>query len=471
MKKNEKNASEDEPPNTKKNIETVYISNILEGYYKSYDSLKSKEECDFWKKYDTLDSNRALLYGKDNKIIITSSPIHRPHFKHIKTLMGWKNVFNICPNKPSHSISEDCRINKSLRNEIIRVIKNNPGVSLIPYRYTPQFQKLIHFLQTKELHFKTPETIPENKQFILNYFNTKRGFRHLWHISQADNPPYVQIPEGFITQNKKELIDAAWWFKQHGESFVIKYNSGVQGIGIILVDHMMLPDDKKRFDAYMRNLLKDNMWNEPIIIIEKMIPANEKAESISPSLEIYINPKGEVSGSYACDQIMANDKCTYRGIYVYPELMTDLAIKKTFDAGVTFGKKLAEYGYRGVFDIDLIRSKHNEIYAVEANLRRNGGTHLHELCLALLGEQYGSSYHTLIEDIILKKNHTITYQKCLSLFADHLYSHEKHSGIIFANPDMLNVHILVVVLIAKTRKHIQELRKIIDTTLKGTIKD
>ncbi|PIV70704.1 hypothetical protein COW57_03820, partial [Candidatus Roizmanbacteria bacterium CG17_big_fil_post_rev_8_21_14_2_50_39_7] len=68
-------------------------------------------------------------------------------------------------------------------------------------------------------------TIPEEKQFILNYFNTKRGFRHLWHLSYADNPPHVQIPEGFITQNKKEAIDAAWWFKQDNESFVIKYNS------------------------------------------------------------------------------------------------------------------------------------------------------------------------------------------------------------------------------------------------------
>jgi len=454
-----------------KKIKTIYISNILEGYWKSYTALKSIEECRFWTQYDIFDSNRALFYGSDNKVVITSSPIHKKHFDNMKALMKWDQVHNLSPVKPTHSISQDCVKDSYLKKEIVHLIEDNPGISLIPYRLTPQFQKLIHHLRAKKLEFETPETIPEDKQFILNYFNTKRGFRHLWHLSQANNPPYVQIPEGFITQNKKEALDAAWWFKQRNESFVIKYNSGVQGIGVELIDKKTLPSDKKEFDLYLRKLLTDKMWDEPIIIVEKAIAANEKAKSISPSLEIYINPKGKVSGSYACDQILASDKRTYRGIYIYPELITDPSIIKAFDVGVRFGKKLAEYGYRGIFDMDLIRSKHNEIYAVEANLRRNGGTHLHELCLALMGDQYGANYYTLIEDIVLKKNHKLTYEKCRSLFARNLYTHKKHSGIIFSNPDMLKVNILAIVVIGKTKKQIKKLREGVDGALKNSIVD
>lgn len=450
-------------------IKTIYISNILEGYYKSYNAMKSQKEGLFWTRFDTFDSNRALLYGDDNKVIITSFPIHRPHFVHMLHLMGWKKVRNISPFKPSPAISTDCMTDHTLKIELITIIKNNPGVAIIPYRSTPQFQKLIHFLRKKDLIFETPETIPEEKQFILNYFNTKRGFRHLWHLSYADNPPHVQIPEGFITQNKKEAIDAAWWFKQDNESFVIKYNSGVQGIGIELIDHKTLANDKEKFTQQMKDLLRDKMWNETIIIIEKAIPPNERAESISPSVEVYINPQGEVSQSYVSDQILAEDKRTFRGIYIYPELMTDTAIKKTFDSSIKFGRRLAQYGYRGVFDMDLIRSNNNEIYVVEANLRRTGGTHLHELCLALLGKKYGHNYHSLIEDIYLNKKHCLTYKKCCSLFADELYSNKKHSGMIFANPDMLKVHILVIVLIAKTRRQILALREKVESKLKKVI--
>jgi len=464
-----KTDSEDKPPSSPSHVTAIYISNILEGYYKSYNSLKSVEERLFWTQYDTFDSNRALLYGNDNKIIITSSPIHRQHLDNMKVLMGWKNTHNIVPKNASHSISEDCTKDIHLKNEIIRIIKKNPGISLIPYRLTPQFQKLIHFLREKKLNFDTPETIPEEKQFILNYFNTKRGFRHLWYLSQADNPPFVQIPEGFITQNKKEALDAAWWFKQQGQSFVMKYNSGTQGIGIELINNRELPNDKKRFDIHMKNVLKDKMWSEPMIIIEKAISPNEKAASISPSVEIYIDPKGNVSPSYVSDQILALDKRTFRGIYIYPELMTDQSIVKTFAAGIKFGKKLAEYGYRGVFDIDLIRSTNNQIYAVEANLRRTGGTHLHELSLALLGGDYGKNYHTLIEDVFLHKNHNLTYDECCSLFKSDLYTHEKQSGIIFVNPDMLQVHILVIVLIGKTREQMRTLRETVDRSLKSHI--
>ncbi len=452
-------------------IQTIYFSNILEGCYSSYKGLKSKEEKDFWTRYDSYDSNRAVLYGDDNKTIVTAYAIYKPHFEDIKKLMGWKEVYNVSPQKPTYSISEDCIKDTFLRNTLVGIIKNNPGVALIPYRLTPQFQKLIHYLKTQDLSFKTPETIAEEKQFILNYFNTKRGFRHLWHLSGAENAPHIQIPQGFITQNKKEAIDGAWWFKQRDESFVIKYNSGTQGIGVQLIDRKTLPSEKRIFEKHMRNLLKDKMWSEPIIIIEKAIPSNDKEESVSPSLEVYIDPNGTVSPSYVSDQIMANDKRTFRGIYIYPELMTDPFIKKAFESGVKFGKALAKYGYRGVFDIDLMRSKHNELFAVEANLRRTGGTHLHELCLALLGKEYGHNYHTLIEDIILNNNHKLTYGKCRSLFVNDLYTNKKQSGIIFANPDMLKVNILVVILIAKTKKQIVNLRKKINDTLSGIITD
>jgi hypothetical protein len=453
----------------KNSIKSIYLSNILEGYYKSYNALKLRSERNFWTRYDILDGNRALFYGDDDKVVVTSTPINKTHFAHINTLMKWTNVHNISPAKATHSICEDCMRDKNLLKKLMQIITNNPGIALIPYRTTPQFQRLILFLREKKLKFETPEMIPDHKQFVLNYFNNKRGFRHLWHLSEANNPPFIQIPEGFITQNKKEAIDAAWWFKQQDKSFVIKYNSGVQGIGVEIIDHQTLPHNKEKFYHHFKKLLSDKMWSEPIIIVEQAIAPNEKNKSISPSIEIYINPEGKVTSSYACDQILAPDKRTYRGIYLYPELTIDPAIQKTFSAGVRFGKKLAEYGYRGVFDIDLMRGPHNRMYAVEANLRRNGGTHLHELCVALLGGGYTRSFHALIEDVILQKKHNLTYEKCCKLFVDCIYTPKKQSGIIIANPDMLQVNILAIVVIGKTRDQIKALRKKIDTILDGTI--
>ena len=444
---------------------TIYISNILEGYYKSYENLPVAQRT-FWTHYDTYDSNRAVLYGDDNKVVITSSPVYPAHFADMVKLMGWKQVINLSPTRASYSISDDCRNNKELRTQLIEIITHNPGIALIPYRLTPQFQKLILMLQKEGLQFTLPETIPQDKQFILNYFNTKRGFRHLWHMAHANNPPHVQIPEGFIAEDKPEATEAAWWFKVHKKSFVIKYNKGTQGIGIHMLKHDELANDKKTFKQQLKKLLSDKIWNESVIIVEEAAPINEKNESVSPSVELYIDEHANVSPSYACDQILALDKKTFKGIYIYPELMKDPTIQHAFAAGLKFGKHLASYGYRGVFDVDLIRSTNNTIYAVESNLRRTGGTHLHELCLALLGPSYGSKYHALIDDVMLKKDHGLTYEKCRVLFKKDLFDHAKGKGIIFSNPDMLKVNICAVVIIGHNKADIDELRGKMATSLK-----
>jgi len=456
---------EDKPPST---YHTIYISNILEGYHKSYENLPQKER-NYWTKYDTFDSNRAVLYGDDEKVVITSSPINPTHLSDMTSLMQWKNVVNLSPARASYSISDDCRKDSSLHGRLRAIILANPGIALIPYRLTPQFQKLIHALQKEGLTFTLPETIPQDKQFILNYFNTKRGFRHLWHMADANDPPHVQIPEGFIAEDKPEATEAAWWFKVHKKSFVIKYNKGTQGIGIHMLRHDKLPHDKKKFRDHIKKLLSDKIWNESVVIVEEAAPINEKNESVSPSIELYVDEAGKVTPSYACDQILAPDKKTFRGIYIYPELMNDPVIKRAFASGLKFGARLASYGYRGVFDVDLIRSTNNAIFAVESNLRRTGGTHLHELCLALLGPSYGSKYHALIEDVMLKNGHGLTYESCRTLFHSELFSRKTGKGILFSNPDMLNVNILMIVLIGKSRSDLDQLRASIGDKLSSSM--
>lgn len=451
-----------------KSYKTIYISNILEGYYKSYLDLPKKKRT-FWTQYDTLDSNRAWMYGDDNKVVVTSAPILPDHFASMKKLLGWKNVINISPLRPGYSISEDSYTNHYLRNKLVEIISQNPGIAIIPYRLTPQFQKLIHYLNSKGLQYTAPETIPQEKQFVLTYFNTKRGFRHLWHMSGADSSSFIRIPEGFIAEDKQETIEAAWWFMTNHKSFVIKYNKGTQGIGVLMVNRSSLPKRREAFNEYVSKLLSDKIWRASAIVIEEAVPINNTGESVSPSIEMYISPDGKVYKYYACDQVLAEDKKTFRGVYTYPDLYKDPNIKHAFKAGLKFGRQLARYGYRGVYDIDLIRSSQNKMYAVESNLRRTGGTHLHELCMALLGKRYGDRYYALIEDIMLIPGHGLTYERCKMMFQDVLYDTQKQSGIILSNPDMLQVHILAVVIIAKDKGQFDQLRKTIYSNLKRIV--
>lgn len=68
-------AQQDEPgPAQFRNIKEIIVANVLEGFYKSYESLSPAQK-NYWHLYDTLEANRALFYNDDDKIVITSIPI------------------------------------------------------------------------------------------------------------------------------------------------------------------------------------------------------------------------------------------------------------------------------------------------------------------------------------------------------------------------------------------------------------
>lgn len=446
-------------------IKTVFISNVLESFYRTYQELPAKQR-QYWMRYDSMEGNRALFYKGDDKVIITPYLINPKHLHTICQLMGWKNVANLSPAHSSYSICEDCMVNR-LKLQLVDLIKSNPGIDIIPYRATPEFYRLISFLEKQKLKFKTSETVDKEQEFILKYSHCKRGFRHLWSkaLASSGKKLKISIPEGFITGNKEEAMEAAWWFQQQKRSFVIKYNKGTQGIGILINRQDQLPHDRKKFIKLFNNRLAAKFWDEPSIIVEEFIPADKSYLGGSPSIEFFIDIDGKVIPTYAAEQILDDDKKTFRGVYIHREVMEHPHIKTAFAAGMFFGKELAYLGYKGIFDVDLVISHKNKLYAVESNMRRTGGTHVHEAAETLLGKDYWQHYHVIGEDMILPKTANLNYDKSFNLLKEFFYNKQAQRGLIFCNPDMLLVNLLNLIFIAKTSEDIHQLRQAVKNKL------
>ncbi|MBI2414317.1 hypothetical protein HYV31_00525 [candidate division WWE3 bacterium] len=435
-------------------LKQIYIGNILESYYKGHQKLP-KDEMEFWTKYDALDNNRSILYGGDDKVIITPIEIDSKHFETLKKLAGWKNVINLFPKKLGNTISLDLIKDKTLSTKFIEIIKNNPNIQIIPYRQTDEFYDLVDFLKSKKLKFTLPETFPKGKKFIETYFHSKRGFRHLWEMVKDPKLP-IHLPEGFIVENLEEAIEAAWWFMGQKKNFVIKYNRGVQGIGVIFMSQSKLPKNKEAFSKQIRKDLDGEMWHSACLVVEEKVDTDTTKLGGSPNVEMRIDENGKVINEYACEQIIAEDKKTFMGVGMNKNVDKSKHIKIAFAAAKKIGKKLAEYGYKGVFDMDLVVSKTNKLYAIEANLRRTGGTHAHEFCKALLGKNYSTKYFVNIQDIKLEGSKKLTPAQAYKLFDKELYTKQKGYGMILANPDLLACNILAVLFIGKSEESIKK---------------
>lgn len=438
---------------------TIYISNVLEVYHKGYLSLGSNKR-NFWIQYDTAESNRALFYGGDDKVVVTTNPYDIQYKQYVYDLLNWKNVHTISPTISSPSLSYDCMINSYLHEELRRLITDNPGIDIIPYRSTPEFYELIDELKRHGLEFNTPETLPVDSNFVYYYANSKRGFRHIWErsVSNTEIGKKVFIPQGFINTDKAEAIEACWWFKNQNKSFVIKYNFGVQGSGVLLNDHKQFSGVKPDFIKQVQKLLIDEVWKEPCIIVEEMMEPDPGIFGGSPSIEYCIEENGQVRRVYASEQFLKEGK-TFSGVYIHERVQTDPIIQDAFAAGDLFGAELSKLGYRGFFDVDLVVTKDKKVYAVEANLRRTGGTHTYETAKAILGSDNWHNVYFANEDYFFPKKINLDFKKFREVYNELLYTHHNRSGIILYNPEMLKVNCLSIFLIAKSDSEMKSLRQ------------
>ena len=434
-------------------IKEIYISNVLESYYRGYDQLTEAEK-QKWYQYDFFEANRALLYGADDKVVVTSYPINPEYLLDIKQIAKWDNVINLCPDSPSPSISNDLKQNPKLKAELVRIIQDNPGIKLIQYRSTPEFHNLVSWLKKQKLDFKTPELIESDNEFVLNYYNTKRGFRHLWASVLGEGRQDINIPDGFICGDLDEALEAAWWFRAHNRDFVIKYNRGVQGVGVSLNFCQDLAQEKKAFLNQLKLKLNEGFWQEPSIIVEELITMDPHHFGGSPNVELFIDELGQVHFSYPCEQILEHGK-KFIGVKIHPELLAYPQMQAAKKAGEKFGQALSQKGYRGCFDIDMVVDKKGRAFAVEANLRRTGGTHLHELALSLLGKNYYQTHYLISLDLRLKE--VLTYSQVKERLAELNYNSDTQTGILLANADLLTKKIFVPILIAKNKTTINNI--------------
>lgn len=105
----------------------------------------------------------------------------------------------------------------------------------------------------------------------------------------------------------------------------------------------------------------------------------------SPSIEMTVG-EGSVATSYFCLQRYRGGH--FSGMVADPsELAPKLAATMTA-AGAQVGRHLHDRGYRGVFDLDAVVTRHGELYFTETNVRRTAGTFIHELVSRLVGPHY-----------------------------------------------------------------------------------
>lgn len=354
-------------------------------------------------------SQRAFFWEDDNKIVITPFPIPKELFDLNSKILDFLNTTSYSPKAGGLNLSN------SIEVDSFKELVDDRSVVVSPYAITPGFLKLIDSLRASGLNVFVDNMPTKGGYDLIRYLDSKSGFR-----TEAEKIG-IKCPEGFVCQTFDELKDKINWFKSNKRPFVIKADQGESGWGLILVK-----DLETTADSLINQVTSETIWSNGPYIIEELIDVDEAASGGSPSAELFVTDS-EVKITYLCGQIVVNGE--FQGTVVGEDTIPRNIADEIKKSALVIGKHFQSLGYRGIFDIDYVISKNGEVYAVETNARRTGGTHVYDLAKRLFGEDYIN--HCFISNDHFEYSKDIqSISELLSNTSALIYSKDSQSGII-----------------------------------------
>jgi hypothetical protein len=364
----------------------VIVHNYLESFQK-FLSRSGDENTLLDRRFN---GDQALFWLGDPKLVISSAPIENAAL--LKKRWDYQAARTISPKVMSHSLSEDIIREAHLRQEIIEFAGKQKKIALIPYATTAEFLQLAKTLREEDcLDILLPESTTVENFWIKDYLDSKVGFRSVITLTNSTEET-LRCPPGYICVDLDQAVEAANWFRRGGKGCVIKASMGGSGVGNLFLPLNTIPDK-----ASIANLVHQNDFlAEDVFVVEELILS---PESISPSVEFYVPPKGkgEPQFTYLCNQLFESSG-RFAGVVISKELEQSSWWPDIYAQGQLIAQQLQDIGYTGYFDLDAIVDQNGNCFLVEINSRRTGGTYAHEFMEHNFGLDYGERFTVLSQN-------------------------------------------------------------------------
>lgn len=434
-------------------FDSIFIANLSE-IARPLARLMDKKKAEIEINEDHYLCDRFLFSDEKNRILITPYLINRDFFEFSRKITGFSRLINLSPKKIDESICESIIKDKILFEKLVFFIKKNPRIKLISYATTEEFTELVKLLRKNGLIFQTPEMPNFGKEWTSSFFDSKSGFRQSVYNLKGNFP---EIPDGMICDGITEVIAWGEYFLNKYGGCVIKSNRGLAGAGLKIIKIEQI--DNNDIKKYLTDILRENYWSKDLVVVEKYIESDKKISGGFPNIELKIDENG-VKTLYFCG-MRVSDEGVFLGIEIGRGAIPFHVRRCLRQSAIKFGHFLKTAGYKGFFEIDWVYGLDHKIYAIEANLRRTGGTHVYEIAKTLLGNDFQKKYYLTATNIqIAHKLKNKSFMEVKNKLSDILYPIQgKKKGVLITIYSQLELGKLGYIVIGKDKKETIEIEK------------
>ena len=446
---------------------TVYIFNMPEDVWSFIQAMSSDKartrEID--ESADWGDRDLFSFCAEERMIFIFPKPIGNEFWSYFERLMGKRNFRVLVPRKHTGVISQDIMDDPAIIAELEQAANGQKRLVLKSYSTSQPFLDLVRFLREKGLTVSTPDSPEEDDAWTVNFYGSKSGIRQLAQQSRAIEPDLIMadgvIASGIIDASR---IAANKYIKERG--VVLKTNKGHSGVGVLLFKEGELPTEFYQCQQKILSIIKkDAYWNLFPIVIESYITINPSIGGGCPNVEFRILKNGHVVLSFY-GGMRVTPEGSFRGMEIHNDVISDQVAARLVDTGFYIAEQYRAAGYRGYFDVDFVASRNGQVFVTESNVRRTGGTHVHDVAQYFFGKDYMYLTYILSNNSYdLPQGKKFTFTDILTRLEPILFTKEKREGIVIISENLLVYNLLAFVIFGANKKRAYEIEATMQTLL------
>lgn len=366
----------------------IFLGNLTEGSGTYIRGLKDEQTKKNLIEEDNFLADRFLFSAKDDMILITPNPINNFFIQDLTKILKLNNFQNWSLKNSGVSICKALEEDKDLFKKLLDLMREQNGeVELTAYCNTPEFFGLVRELKSRNIQFSTPEAPALDFDWVVGFLGSKGGFRQVAQMISGWEKE-VKMPWGLICAKATEARDIGRVLFEQGKGFVAKTNWGQSGEGLIII---RTNNGFKTYDEVNKYLKeefeKEDFWHKYPIIVEEFITADLTVAGGNPDVEMFIDSEGKIHTLYSCGMRVTREG-NFRGVEIGKEVLSLALDKKIRRIGLEIAEEFAQFGLKGFFDVDMQYSQTGEIFCLESNVRRTGGTHVYDAGVRLFGQDF-----------------------------------------------------------------------------------
>jgi len=421
-------------------LKTIAVANIAEFYRPIFSQLHEKEQIRSWINPSHAESDMALLWAGNDKLIILPRNIDDCFLSDLSRILKYDNIHIAYPDSRSESICLDIEKDVELFNFLIEVINKSKMPQIISWGATKPFYSLLQKIEKAGGSFTAPEIPARDDYWTVPYLDSKIGFREMCAKISSETLG-GNIAPGVICADIElaAAVVKSSYFQNDG--IVVKSNEGVGGYGTLIYRQERL-GDKSEFSKKLETISKlMPVFSFTPLIVERFINSPSQLIISSPSIQGAIHPSGKVEIVALAGQIVDHIG-RYIGAIISPDAFPIHLRNSLFDLGHKLGVEASRMGYRGAFNFDTVLASDGQIYFVEMNARRTSVKYILDMGTHLFGETCLNEMSLISnERFSSKKLKNLSYLDVRSLLSSFLFPMAgKPQGVIITIASSLRTY-------------------------------